>query len=83
MLRIAGAVTLCLAIAALVWMAALKAREVLVDEEADNAGAAVVLLIVIAGSAAAFPSRPAPVQLAPFRPALSRRVPFRSSFPYG
>ena len=54
MLRIAGAVTLCLAIAALVWMAALKAREVLVDEEADNAGAAVVLLIVIAGSAAAY-----------------------------
>ena len=54
MLRIAGGVVLGLAIFALLYFLALKVRNMVSDEDADNPGAIIVVLIVIVGSIAAY-----------------------------
>ena len=54
MLRIAGGVVLGLAIFALLYFLALKVRNMVADEDADNPGAIIVVLIVIVGSIAAY-----------------------------
>ena len=49
-LRIATAVVVGLMIFAAIYFAAMKVKEILEDEEADNVGALIVVLIVIVGS---------------------------------
>ena len=54
MLRLAGGVALGVAIVVLLYVSAMKLRTAFAADEADNSGALIVVLIVAAGSLAAY-----------------------------